>query len=314
MSGPMLEQQTKPLGALLGPDYFNSLYGWNQRFKDRHGISCKVLCEESGDVDDKCIEVKATTTSKCFNKAGFVRNADALEADEKSDNVADDMVNTNDVWSSLRENKFMSATDTFQEYVDAGESELLVCEEASTDDAIVAAVCSSAELATEDESDGDDDVDPTPDPVAPSIARNVGLSLDVLRNEDVTVPVEHPKERKLAKALLRFPEVLATMLEELYLHPLCDYLFDLSQTFSEFYDNCYCIEKDRKTGKCQSTVLWIFLLILAISDCLAGLTEKMKKCCKVVNINKGRLLLCEATAAIMTKGFFILGIRTVEKM
>ncbi|XP_054929337.1 arginine--tRNA ligase, cytoplasmic [Dermacentor andersoni] len=116
-----------------------------------------------------------------------------------------------------------------------------------------------------------------------SIARNVGLSLDALRNEDVTVPVEHPKECKLAKALLRFPEVLATMLEELYLHPLCDYLFDLSQTFSEFYDNCYCIEKDRVTGK-------------------------------VVNINKGRLLLCEATAAIMTKGFFILGIRTVEKM
>ncbi|KAH8040820.1 hypothetical protein HPB51_012990 [Rhipicephalus microplus] len=85
-----------------------------------------------------------------------------------------------------------------------------------------------------------------------SIARNVGLSVDVLRNEDVSVPVEHPKERKLAKALLRFPEVLATMLEELYLHPLCDYLFDLSQTFSEFYDNCYCIEKDRTTGKCQS--------------------------------------------------------------
>ncbi|XP_077519187.1 arginine--tRNA ligase-like protein isoform X2 [Amblyomma americanum] len=116
-----------------------------------------------------------------------------------------------------------------------------------------------------------------------SIARNVGLSLDSLLSENVAVPVEHPKERKLAKALLRFPEVLATMLEELYLHPLCEYLFDLSQTFSEFYDNCYCIEKDRTTGE-------------------------------VVNINKGRLLLCEATAAIMTKGFFILGIRTVEKM
>lgn len=117
-----------------------------------------------------------------------------------------------------------------------------------------------------------------------SIARNVGLSPDaLLGGEAVPVPVEHPKERKLAKALLRFPEVLAIMLEELYLHPLCDYLFELSQTFSEFYDNCYCIQKDRTTGK-------------------------------VVNINKGRLLLCEATAAVMTKGFCILGIRTVEKM
>lgn len=35
---------------------------------------------------------------------------------------------------------------------------------------------------------------------------------------------------------------------------------------------------------------------------------------KVIKVNKGRLLLCEATAAVLTKGFFILGIKTVEKM
>ncbi|KAG0413687.1 hypothetical protein HPB47_009160 [Ixodes persulcatus] len=114
-----------------------------------------------------------------------------------------------------------------------------------------------------------------------SIARNVGMSVDALKGEEV--PVEHPKERKLAKTLLRFPEVISTMLEELHVHPLCDYLFELSQTFSEFYDNCYCIEKDKATGQ-------------------------------VVKVNKGRLLLCEATAAVMTKGFHILGIKTVERM
>lgn len=114
-----------------------------------------------------------------------------------------------------------------------------------------------------------------------SIARNAGVSVEELRNE---IPsLEHPKERKLAKALLRFPEVISTMLEDLHLHPLCDYLFDLSQTFSEFYDNCYCIEKDRNTGE-------------------------------VVKVNKGRLVLCEATATVMTQGFTILGIQTVEKM
>ncbi|CAN7940534.1 unnamed protein product [Ixodes pacificus] len=80
-----------------------------------------------------------------------------------------------------------------------------------------------------------------------SIARNVGMSVDALKDEEV--PVEHPKERKLAKTLLRFPEVISTMLEELHVHPLCDYLFELSQTFSEFYDNCYCIEKDKATGE-----------------------------------------------------------------
>ncbi|KAH6933813.1 hypothetical protein HPB50_018297 [Hyalomma asiaticum] len=62
---------------------------------------------------------------------------------------------------------FVTATDTFQEFVDAGESELSVCEEASTDDAIVAAVRSSAEVATDDESDGEDDVDLTPEPDFP---------------------------------------------------------------------------------------------------------------------------------------------------
>ncbi|KAH7977575.1 hypothetical protein HPB49_002552 [Dermacentor silvarum] len=60
-------------------------------------------------------QVKATTIRKCFNKAGFMRNAEALEADEPSDNVADETVNTNDMWSSLVESKFVSATDIFQE-------------------------------------------------------------------------------------------------------------------------------------------------------------------------------------------------------
>ncbi|KAH6933450.1 hypothetical protein HPB50_015016 [Hyalomma asiaticum] len=61
----------------------------------------------------------------------------------------------------------VAATPRVREFVDAGESELSVCEEASTDDAIVAAVRGSAEVATDDESDGEDDVDPTPEPDFP---------------------------------------------------------------------------------------------------------------------------------------------------
>ncbi|KAH8033390.1 hypothetical protein HPB51_011833 [Rhipicephalus microplus] len=117
VSGPMLQQKAKCLGALLGHDVFNPLNGRIQRFKDRHGISCKVVCGESGAVDEKSIEV----------------------------------------WLRLNLEKF----------VDAGESELSVCEEASTDDAIVAAVRGSAEVATNDESDGEDDVDLTPEPDFP---------------------------------------------------------------------------------------------------------------------------------------------------
>ncbi|KAL3231904.1 hypothetical protein MRX96_023170 [Rhipicephalus microplus] len=99
------------------------------------------------------------------NTAGFVRNAEALEDDEQSDtSLADETLNTDDVWSCLVDSNFVTATDTFQEFVNAGESELSVWEEASTDDAIVAAVRGSAEVATDDESDGEDDVDPTPEP------------------------------------------------------------------------------------------------------------------------------------------------------
>ncbi|KAH7932181.1 hypothetical protein HPB51_029494 [Rhipicephalus microplus] len=56
VSGPMLQQKAKCLGALLGHDDFNPLNGWIQRFKDRHSISCKVVCGESGTIDES-IEV-----------------------------------------------------------------------------------------------------------------------------------------------------------------------------------------------------------------------------------------------------------------
>ncbi|KAH6940141.1 hypothetical protein HPB50_025370 [Hyalomma asiaticum] len=106
---------------------------------------------------DRALLVVITQNDKT---AGLVRKARSLLA-------ADDTLNTDDVWSGLVDSNFVTATDTFQEFVDAGESELSVCEEASTDDAIVAAVRGSAEVATDDESDGEDDVDPTPEPDFP---------------------------------------------------------------------------------------------------------------------------------------------------
>lgn len=35
---------------------------------------------------------------------------------------------------------------------------------------------------------------------------------------------------------------------------------------------------------------------------------------EIVNVNMWRMLLCEATAAVMAKGFDILGIKPVQKM
>lgn len=118
-----------------------------------------------------------------------------------------------------------------------------------------------------------------------SISRVANISEEALRKaaETTEVLLDHDKEWKLGKCILRFPEVLQKVLEDLLLHTLCDYLYELATTFTEFYDSCYCVEKDRKTGE-------------------------------VVKVNMWRMLLCEATAAIMAKCFDILGITPVSRM
>lgn len=68
------------------------------------------------------------------------------------------------------------------------------------------------------------------------------------------VLLDHEKEWKLGKCILRFPEILRKILEDLLLHTLCDYLYELATTFTEFYDSCYCVEKDRQTGAFSAAV------------------------------------------------------------
>lgn len=117
-----------------------------------------------------------------------------------------------------------------------------------------------------------------------SIARTACVSREEIVTEAQKRPIEleHEKEWKLARALLKLPDVLVKITEDLCLHTLCEYLFEVSAVFTEFYDNCYCVEKNSEG--------------------------------KIVKINLNRLMLCEATAMIMEKCFAILGIDTVEKM
>jgi len=117
-----------------------------------------------------------------------------------------------------------------------------------------------------------------------SIARNANVSRDQLIGgiRQKPLALSHPKELKLAKVILRFPDVLLTILDTLLMHTLGDYLYELATVFSEFYDNCYCIEKDQSGA--------------------------------IIRINEHRLILCETTADTMAACFHILGIRTVERM
>uniref|UniRef100_A0A3Q2UJH5 Arginine--tRNA ligase, cytoplasmic n=1 Tax=Fundulus heteroclitus TaxID=8078 RepID=A0A3Q2UJH5_FUNHE len=118
-----------------------------------------------------------------------------------------------------------------------------------------------------------------------SIARLANLDEALIKKaaETTEILLDHDKEWKLGKCILRFPEILQKILDDLLLHTLCDYLYELATTFTEFYDSCYCVEKDRQTGE-------------------------------VIKINMWRMLLCEATASIMAKGFDILGINPVHRM
>ncbi|KAH9507921.1 hypothetical protein Btru_053236 [Bulinus truncatus] len=118
-----------------------------------------------------------------------------------------------------------------------------------------------------------------------SIARSANVSPDALKEaaKSTVVQLDHPAEWKLAKCILRFPEVISKVMQDLLLHTLCEYLYELTTTFTEFYDKCYCIEKDKATGN-------------------------------IVKINMSRLLLCEATAQVIASTFYILGIKPLDKM
>lgn len=60
----------------------------------------------------------------------------------------------------------------------------------------------------------------------------------------VHVNLEHPAELKLGKILCRLPEVMIKLEEDLLFNKLCEYLYEVSGVFTEFYDACYCIERE----------------------------------------------------------------------
>ena len=84
-----------------------------------------------------------------------------------------------------------------------------------------------------------------------SIARTANVDAAQIRSAAActTIELDNAKEWKLAKLVLRFPEIVDRCVADLMLHTLCDYLYELATTFTEFYDVCYVVEKDRQTGR-----------------------------------------------------------------
>ncbi len=94
---------------------------------------------------------------------------------------------------------------------------------------------------------------------------------------DVKIVLEQEAELILAKYLLQLEEVLNEVAKDLLPNRLCQYLFELSQKFNQFYDQCPVLKAEEP----QRT---------------------------------SRLLLCDLTAKTLKLGLSLLGIPVLERM
>ena len=114
-----------------------------------------------------------------------------------------------------------------------------------------------------------------------SIGRKAKVDFDSLLKENLNFCLQHPFEKKLAKALLKFPEVVFAVSCDLKPNSLTEYLYNLAKVFHNFYD--------KKTG------------VVVLED-------------KNPNLRQSRLALCALTALVLKTGLNLLSIDVVERM
>jgi len=111
------------------------------------------------------------------------------------------------------------------------------------------------------------------------ISRKGGIDFEQL-GDNVKVILQHESELVLAKHLLQLDEVISAIEEDLLPNRLCEYLFQLSQKFNQFYD------RDRGVPVLNA--------------------EEPQK--------TSRLVLCNLTARTLKLGLSLLGIPVLERM
>lgn len=94
---------------------------------------------------------------------------------------------------------------------------------------------------------------------------------------DAPITLQDEAELVLAKHLLQMADVIEEISQDLLPNRLCQYLFELSQKFNQFYDRCPVLQAEEP----QRT---------------------------------SRLLLCELTARSLKLGLSLLGLKTLERM
>ena len=112
------------------------------------------------------------------------------------------------------------------------------------------------------------------------IGRKAGIDFNTIPT-DIRLVLEHDTEIRLAKSLCRWPEVFRQSAGELRPNVLTDYLYELSKSFSLFYDRARGVRV--VDARPESTRL-------------------------------SRLRLCDLTARTLRLGLGLLGIQTLERM
>eukprot|EP00958_Prasinococcus_capsulatus_P010240 scaffold996_cov409-Prasinococcus_capsulatus_cf.AAC.26 len=69
--------------------------------------------------------------------------------------------------------------------------------------------------------------------------------------EDEGITLEHEKEWALANHILKFPEITETVAAELAPNKLCEYLYNLSTIYNEFYTECKVIGSEYEASRLQ---------------------------------------------------------------
>ncbi len=92
-----------------------------------------------------------------------------------------------------------------------------------------------------------------------SIFRKGNVTPESIRESRPAILLSHPAERALGVKLLRLPEVIELAAEELKPNIVTDYLFDLAQAFSTFYEECPVLKaesperRDSRLALCDLT-------------------------------------------------------------
>lgn len=102
-------------------------------------------------------------------------------------------------------------------------------------------------------------------------------NIDFTKLADTTIKLEDAAEINLAKHILQLGEIITEVEKDLLPNRLCQYLFELSQKFNQFYDRCPILQADEPS-------------------------------------RTSRLVLADITARTIKLGLSLLGISVIERM